>query len=171
MQSLPTRLDLPISALRFWLRVTMKITFSRKDTSPLQREWLRGLDRGMILLKESSFHQMKPPTNGSNGSKATEYLCQNCSKKVGVNGSVWINCHSFIACLSELSNFTVKPWPIWLSQAVQEFFIMISCMGSLIWKGHLSCAVGGARAWLSFYLGAVLSWADLANWFNQLRTG
>ena len=41
----------------------------------------------------------------------------------------------------------------------------------IIWKGHLSCAVGGARAWLSFYLGAALSRADLANWFDQLRTG
>ena len=36
---------------------------------------------------------------------------------------------------------------------------------------HLSCAVGGARACLSFYLGAALKRADLANCFDQLRTG
>ena len=36
---------------------------------------------------------------------------------------------------------------------------------------HLSSATGGARACLSFHLGAALTRADLANWFDQLRTG
>ena len=40
-----------------------------------------------------------------------------------------------------------------------------------IWKVHLSCATGGARACLSSYLEAALKRADLANWFDQLRTG
>ena len=30
-----------------------------------------------------------------------------------------------------------------------------------IWKVHLSCATGGARACLGYYLGAALKWADL----------
>ena len=41
---------------------------------------------------------------------------------------------------------------------------------SEIWKVHLSCATGGARACLSSYLEAALKRADLANWFDQLIT-
>ena len=36
---------------------------------------------------------------------------------------------------------------------------------------HSNCEVGGARACLSIYLGAALKRADLANCFDQLRTG
>ena len=42
---------------------------------------------------------------------------------------------------------------------------------SWIWKAHLSCVTRGAEAWKSQCPLAALKLAELANWFDQLRTG